>query len=450
MRPNNGLFIPLEIIKREYTGKMLISALMASRGMPVFIGHKSSVINLAKKATQPGILFYKSAKGPGCIFFNDLKKKGFAIVAQDEEAGIVFSNFSEFYKNRKSLENAGLLTQFFCWGKDDFEYIKKHTRGDPGVIKLTGSLRTCLWGDYGRKYFLKEISDIKRKHGEFILFISNFASGNSYLFEKDIINFLSQYPGWDKKRHLEQTKFDWKMISLFTEAAKIISRQLKIRIIIRPHPAENKEIWVNLTKKISNVFVESTDDITPWIFSSKCIIQNGCTSAIEAVFANIPVIAFGRSEKDLYCQENSFPNRCAIPSIGIDDLLKSIKNIEKKWDNVFKEKKEMVTRKAYNAGTLKPVYDIADNLLSISGHPNLQGNKKLGRNKFLCDLIELYRMSPIRRKTRVAVMDQSKRPTISYLKIKKDLERSMSVLNISDKLMIKKVGVNSYKISKNT
>ena len=95
---NNGVFIPIEIMQREYTSKLLLSVELIKRGMPVIIGHKSSVFKLALESKEPGILFYKSSKNKA---FETLIKKKFGIVAQDEEAGIVYKHFEDFYKLEK-------------------------------------------------------------------------------------------------------------------------------------------------------------------------------------------------------------------------------------------------------------------------------------------------------------------------------------------------------------
>ena len=452
-KPNGGLFIPLEIVKREYSSKLLLSVEMAYRGMPVFIGHKSSVIRIAKSASQPGILFYKSAKWVGFDFFDDLEKKGFAIVAQDEEAGIVQYDFSNFYNSRLSLRNAGDLDLFFCWGKDDFDFITKRIKGNKKGIQLTGSPRTCFWGQYGRKYYNNAINRIKKKYGPFIFFVSNFASGNSYLSSKQTDttypSWTEKYPEWlenQKKRGLETIKFDNRMIQVFIDASKRISEERNTRIIIRPHPTENMEKWKKLTKNMSNVSVEAKGDITPWILAAECVVQNGCTSGVEAACANVPTIAFGETEADLFLKDNTVPNLCAIPAIGVDNLMDIIRNFKEAWDADSNRRKELFDRKIYNAGTLQPVYDIADRLIFLSGPPNQHVNEKLGRDSFFYDVLELYRMSRFRRRSTGVIMDQAKRPTISPKQLSDDVKKMMFVLDYDFDMEVVRVAPNCFRI----
>ena len=123
---NNGVFIPIEIMRREYISKLLLSIELLKKGMPVIIGHKSPVIDLALKTKEPGILFYKSMmSGQKKKIFKKLKEKNFGIVAQDEEAGIVYQNFEDFYNFRHSLKYIDKLDLFFTWGKDEYNFLTK-------------------------------------------------------------------------------------------------------------------------------------------------------------------------------------------------------------------------------------------------------------------------------------------------------------------------------------
>jgi len=448
--PNNGLFIPLEVFKREYINKLLLAAEVATRGMPVFIGHKSSIIRLVKAAKEPGIFFYKSSEGPGCEYFDDLRLKGFKIVAQDEESGTVYDHFSKFYERRSSLQTAANLDMFFCWGHDDYNYIRTMSPGREDKIKITGSPRTCLWGRHGQEYYREQIENIQKKYGPFVLIASNFASGNGYLSDKETIALMASYPSWtpeEQARHAERVSFDNRMIRLLVEASNEITSSGKHNIVIRPHPSENIETWRNLIKGNSRIFLEPDGDITPWILSAKCIIQNGCTSALEASAANIPTLAFGETETDIFNRDNSIPNQSSIPVIGIKALQNALQGIDTLWPKCAEKRKEILDRKLLNAGTLLPVTTITDYLYSLIDVPNTEGNKNLRRDSFLYDLYEWYRMSKLRRRSRAVIMDQAKRPTLSTSKVRKDLSRLLPILGHPNSLNVVRVAPSCFRIS---
>ena len=56
---NNSVFIPIEIMSREYISKLLLSIIFIKKRMPVIIGHKSPVIKLALKTNEREFYFIK-------------------------------------------------------------------------------------------------------------------------------------------------------------------------------------------------------------------------------------------------------------------------------------------------------------------------------------------------------------------------------------------------------
>ena len=52
-------------------------------------------------------------------------------------------------------------------------------------------------------------------------------------------------------------------------------------IFVRPHPTEDPAHWVNLLKGYNNIHIRSDGNLTEYIKNSECVIQSGCTSAIE-------------------------------------------------------------------------------------------------------------------------------------------------------------------------
>ncbi len=447
MKSCNGLFLPLEVVKREYTGKMLLAVWMANCGMPVFIGHKSSVLKLASKAKDPGILFYKSARIKSNDFMDDLRDRGFSIVAQDEEAGIIYDDFSYFYKVRPSLQLIQDLQNYYCWGSDDYSFLVDKSNC-PELIKKTGSARTSLWGDYGRVFFEEDINRIRSNYGNYILMVSNFASGNYILSKNMAEEHLSRYAGWKDRQKTRQIRSerDQRMINSFVVAAKEIVSNTGLKVIIRPHPSENVSSWEQKTKGIKGVVVRSDADITPWILASDCIIQNGCTSGIEAACSDVPTISFAIDETDLV--EKSIPNMCSIRAIGTKQLIDVIRDINNLWQAESKKRNDILSRKMHNYGTLQPIFDIAENLISVSGSPNPQGNSKLGKDSHFYDLYEIFRMSKLRGKSKKVIFDQSKRPPLVPKRVYADVKKALRVLSLNSSLQVIRVAQNCFRISR--
>jgi len=232
----NGLFLPLEVVNREYIGKLLLGVEMAVRGMPVFIGHKKWVIQLALKATEPGILFYKDA-GKDEGFMRRLKEKGFGLVAQDEEAGIIYREYVDFYNRRHSLAGIPALDKFYTWGSEEYEFLNNKFYRDRNTnILNTGAIKTVLWGDSGREYFAQHIADIKKRYGRFVIFISNFTELNGYLSQSELAELKVKDRGPDESGRKALYNKQQCLMRLVCEAVETIKNETQMNVLVRPHP----------------------------------------------------------------------------------------------------------------------------------------------------------------------------------------------------------------------
>ena len=134
-----------------------------------------------------------------------------------------------------------------------------------------------------KKIFLEKSKDFKKKYGDYILITSRFANVN-YNRNKKVNQPPSIYGDY-----LTSTK---KIFDKFKLIPNLINKLYpNNKIIIRPHPSENIETWKKIVKKNKNCEVIYDDFLYPWILGSKFIIQNRCSTGIEA-FILKKVISF--------------------------------------------------------------------------------------------------------------------------------------------------------------
>ena len=438
---NNGLFLPVEVLKREYVGKLCLAVEMAARGMPVFFGHKRRVIDLALQAREPGLLFYKDA-GQDFDFGEKLKERGFGLIAQDEEAGIIFGDYAEFYKTRSSLNNIPNLDRFLCWGQDDYEFLKKQFDRDMSCrIVNTGSVRTVVWGDYGRRYFAEEIERIRSKYGRFVIFVTNFKTANSFLPKEQFLEMrargriiVSSY-----EAALERDK---RLMELVIRAAKRIVAESDLNVVVRPHPEEAPDTWRKQFANYRKVGVEPDGDLIPWALASECVLQNSCTSGIQAVASGIPMYAFGQEEDD-FKDIRSIPNELSERLTGEDEVVSKLCRAEP-FAMPGEESAILLERKIKGAGTLGPLNATADEILDVCGTPNNNGNADLGKDSWIYDAKEIYRTSRFKKRSLGTILDQGKRQTIKKRSIRRDVNRFLEVLGHDVHIEVERVGPNVY------
>lgn len=443
---NNGLFLPLEVLKREYIGKMLLAVEMATRGMPVYIGHKRRVIDLALEAKEPGVFFYKDG-GKGLAFMNELRRKGFGLVAQDEEAGIVFNEYARFYAARPGLKNIPNLDAFFCWGRDEYQYLSEiYEQNTNCKLVNTGSVKTVLWGKYGIDYFQEDIDKFRRRYGKYVVFPTNFKTANNYLPKEDMFE-LRKRGAVVTTSYEEAFEKDARLMKLVEIAAKRIIDKTKYAVVIRPHPVEDIERWNKVAKGVTGLHIQSEGDFTPLILGAECVLQNSCTSGIQAAVSGIPLIAYAAVESD-FVEARGMPNDLGLKAVGEAEILERVMTLDKYWDQLDSvAQQKQLERKLEKPGTKSPISVTANAILEISGIPNIEGNQDLGRDTILYDIKELKRMSRFRRRNMDTILDQAKRPTIAKTRVRYDVERLAKLLGHSKQLHVSRVAPNTFRIS---
>ncbi len=65
-----------------------------------------------------------------------------------------------------------------------------------------------------------------------------------------------------------------------------------ITFVLRPHPVERNDVWKRLIGNYPNIVVTNDGGVGSWIRQSLALIHNGCTTAMEAVKADVPVLTF--------------------------------------------------------------------------------------------------------------------------------------------------------------
>src|SRR5699024_5517070 len=127
--------------------------------------------------------------------------------------------------------------------------------------------------------------------------------------------------GKREKKHLQPMK---KLYQSFLEMIESTAIKFPhLNIVIRPHPGENRQSYLQAFRQYKNIHVIHEGSIIKWLLAAKVIIHNGCTSGIEAFLLDRPVIAY----TPYHTKDTSLPNQVGIQSKTISSLHKAIKRI---------------------------------------------------------------------------------------------------------------------------
>lgn len=206
-------------------------------------------------------------------------------------------------------------------------------------------------------------TNLKNKINENILKITEFkVTGcfkfepeNYVKFEKNYIlinsNFSLTHPKYSKgiKDEIKTAKvagidLDQEEINFFINKEikfkqnikKIIKIFTNEKFILRPHPFESEQHWLNFFKGYKNIEIICEGNVIEKIVNSKLVIHNDCTTAIEAYFFGKPALSFGWLYKKKYDQ--NIPREFSYNANNLEDVINKIKNV-KNLNKYIKSKK---------------------------------------------------------------------------------------------------------------
>ena len=326
------IYIALEVKARELEGRALLASVAAERGHKVILGGKEDTRSLARKGfLPPGIVHDKSLGGSPYKkkILSDLLKNGHIVTSQDEESGLLDESYARII-NKYHSDCVEMTTFGFCWGDHDHSAIIERYPEYASKFIKSGSPRVDLWRREFNPYYEKS-GDYKIDVGNYILIATNFSTVlNQNLFwnfiseRRDKIGFAEEH----EYELYEMAAWQLKMMTAYIRAVRRLARECPdVNFILRPHPVENINAWHKILGDIKNVQVIRSGGVNAWIRGAQALIQNSCTTALEASVSGIPVISF-RPVKSNF--EHRIPNSVGIEVDTDEELVNVVNKIANK------------------------------------------------------------------------------------------------------------------------
>jgi surface carbohydrate biosynthesis protein len=314
------LIVPVENQARELDAKLLLACVAAERGFPVILGSRA-YIHYRVDSMPRGVYLAKSMRTLSDKMFDILRELGHEIVAWDEE-GLVRPPDGYYYHRRVSDVAVAKVAALLAWGPDNAETFARHPVCSQRPIHVTGNPRIDMLRREVRPFHAEAVARLRERYGRFLLVNSNFGHVNHFVrslrmaahggkpldeFESALASHRSRIYGYFRE-----------MIAAVSEALPDET------LVVRPHPVEVHEPWLELARGRPNVVVDNSGNVTPWLMAADAVIQNGCQTAIEASLVGTPVVNYKPAASDLDIE--------LIESLGheatnIDDLLKTLRSI---------------------------------------------------------------------------------------------------------------------------
>lgn len=287
----NTAILPCEIKSREWDSKLLLACILAERGWRVIVGSRNP-IHLALGRLPRSVYLGKDVRHSSRQIIRILKRLGHKFVAHDEEALFNFSR-EHYRKARVHPEVLQAATCLLAWGPDNALAWQESSAYNGAAICLTGNGRIDLMRPELRTLHETKTKELRARYGRFIMINTNFGALNHFFTnltalpppEKFGIGVDTWEAGLSQHRYVIFRAF----LALLPRLAR---RFPKTTFVLRPHPAENQQTWIDAVQGAKNVHVTLEGSAVPWILASEALIHNGCTTGLEAYILDGQPIAY--------------------------------------------------------------------------------------------------------------------------------------------------------------
>ena len=295
------LIIPVEVQAREWLGRLLVGAVAASRGYRVLIGHDRVVRRLARHLPK-GVLFDKSLGMRGDRKVAMYHRLGYTLTALDEEMTGIYPNPDYFFGIRLASDTLAKAQRWFTISKIAHDMAVERYPGNETKFTVTGLPRTDIWRPAFHQVFENERREIAQRHGRFILFCSNFGrilhARRDDLVAKQSRVQESKWQGAAAYQDNLEKQLHANLAAYIEMLPKLREWFPGHRLVIRPHPSEDRGFWRETFANVDGVFVEDEGIATPWILASDVLVHHGCTTGIEAELMDKPQVMYAPHPDD--------------------------------------------------------------------------------------------------------------------------------------------------------
>ncbi len=323
-----NLYLPVEVKNRELYSKVLLAKYAAEKGFNVILGRKNDLNRIILRMPA-GVYFGLGVPDNYEDFYRTLVELRNIIVVCEEEGLITYTDdmYLDMRISSKTMQYVDLL---FSWGVDNQNLISSKKKELSHKIKISGHPRFDLLKPGFSNVYKNEIATIRKKYKKYVLICTCFGSCNHFVPGINYVQSLIDQKVLKSQESIDNfkryQKIKTKTLRSFLEAIPLLAKTCsETDIVVRPHPSENKEIYVKLANEFKNVHVESNIfSVHPWIMAAEALIHHYCATSVEAYAAHVPRFCL-RPEADPL-SEKDIPFECSKVCFSPDELVKFVKD----------------------------------------------------------------------------------------------------------------------------
>lgn len=289
------LYLPMEIASRELDSRLLLAALALDRGFEVVLGQKW-LIERNVEAMPPGIYLSKSLTQRDARTIMRVQELGYLVAAIEEEVpGLVTKPHELRWISGEAVEHTDAI---FIGGEINTRSMQERFPRAAERVHTTINPRWDLLRPAMRDVHRHEVDTIRKRFGRFLLINTNLGWTNS---EKGPVDFMVQDQSRQGKldlndpvardfieNYLNMERDNHRAVVGIIE--QLLQKVPEISIVLRPHPSERIDTWLNHFKGAERLSVVREGSSVPWILASEALIQTNCTTGVEAIALDHPAL----------------------------------------------------------------------------------------------------------------------------------------------------------------
>jgi surface carbohydrate biosynthesis protein len=294
-KPAKIIYFPMEIASRELDSRLLLAAIAASHGFEVVLGQKWLIERNIEHMT-PGVYLSKTLTVRDAKMLKRAREAGYITAAIDEEIpGLVVHDRKFWWVSQAAVEATDLIFMPGTYNSSAFAAVFGL---EEGRVRRASNPRWDLLREELRPVFADEVTDLRRRYGDFILVNSNLGATNSRKGDaKQMIQGLIDQGKIDANDtellcdlgHVVEMEFENRK-SLIELIPLLAERFPDQRIILRPHPSEVVENWQAWLAHCPRVEVVREGAAVPWILAAHILIHTNCATGVEAIALDKPSV----------------------------------------------------------------------------------------------------------------------------------------------------------------
>jgi surface carbohydrate biosynthesis protein len=228
-------------------------------------------------------------------FYREMRRAGLQIWYHDEESlfpGIEPSDWDKHLGDRTNASVFAADDKILAWGRFQADYF--HRVGVEASVHVVGSVNFELYRPEYHEAFAPYDREQTKGYKNYILFNTRFGTPNSpYPGPGHVIN-SDLYKSWlDTKSRFNLLSHEGVVLYEFIGLiAQLALTKPDLPIVVRPHPGENATLYREIFAEFEQITVTGEGDAGSWIRQCSCLVQNGCTTAIQANITGKRVITF--------------------------------------------------------------------------------------------------------------------------------------------------------------